>query len=201
MTSHDNDKVPIYTIGYGAREIEAFVAVLQRYEIAYVLDVRSRPYSRYKPDFSQDALAEHLRQAGIRYVYMGDALGGQPDDPACYTDGKVDYDKVQSAAFYGQGLERLQEAWRQQLRVALMCSEGKPESCHRTKLIGRSLVDLDIPVAHIDEHDGLITQADALLRVIGGQPSLFGDAFYQLTSRKRYRTDSGEELSDDGDGR
>ena len=46
------DRVPIFTIGYGAREIDAFIAALQQQRIEFVLDVRSRPYSRYKPDFS-----------------------------------------------------------------------------------------------------------------------------------------------------
>ena len=39
--------------------------------------------------------------------------------------------------------------------MVLMCSEGKPEMCHRSKLIAASLIELGIPVAHIDEHDTL----------------------------------------------
>ena len=35
-----------------------------------------------------------------------------------------------------------------------MCSEGKPEMCHRSKLIGATLDELGIPVLHIDEDDG-----------------------------------------------
>lgn len=179
--------LPIFTIGYGARDIAQFIAALQAHEIAYLLDVRSKPYSRYKPEFSKHDLAQSLQQAGIRYLFLGDTLGGQPNDPACYTEGKVDYEKVRGQPFYQQGIGRLQEAWRQGLRVAVMCSEGKPEMCHRSKLIGQSLAELDIPVAHIDEADELLTQHDVMLRLHGGQPSLFGDDFHQLTSRKKYR--------------
>ncbi len=174
---------PLYTIGYGARDISSFIAALQKAEIAYLIDIRSRPYSRYKPDFSREPLAEHLQRAGIRYVYMGDALGGQPDEPACYVDGKVDYAMVEQQPFYQRGLERLQEAWRQGLRVALMCSEGKPEQCHRSKLIGKSLEALGIPVAHIDENDREVTQEEVMLRLHGGQQTLF-DLSY--VSRKKY---------------
>ena len=39
--------IAIYTIGYGARDIDAFIAALRRYNIAYLIDVRSQPYSRY----------------------------------------------------------------------------------------------------------------------------------------------------------
>jgi uncharacterized protein (DUF488 family) len=186
-------QIPVYTIGYGARTIEAFVETLRVYGIAYLLDVRSKPYSRYKPEFSKNELAAHLETAGIRYVFMGDTLGGQPDDPACYTDGKVDYEKVAQTAVYQQGIERVQKAYRQQLPIALMCSEGKPEQCHRSKLIGKTLVALDVEMVHIDENGQTISQEEALLRLNKWQPSLFGADFQQYTSRKRYQP---EESSD-----
>ena len=177
----------MYTIGYGAREIDDFLAVLKANGIRYLVDVRSHPYSRYKPDFSKDALAAHLERAGIRYVFMGDSLGGQPQDASCYVDGKVQYDRVAATDFYRQGIERLRDAFGQQLALALMCSEGKPEQCHRSKLIGKTLAAANIPVLHIDEDDQPITHEDVMLRVKGGQPSLFGDDFQKLTSRKRYQ--------------
>ncbi len=179
---------PLYTIGYGAREIEAFITVLRRYQIDYLIDIRSRPYSRYKPDFAKEALAAHLQAAGIRYVFMGDALGGQPDDPSCYTDGKVDYEKVKKKDFFQAGLERLRTAERQGLRVALMCSEGKPEQCHRSKLIGAMLAGEEMTLAHIDENDRLASQEEVIWRLHGGKQPLF-DLDY--TSRKRY--DPGED--------
>lgn len=177
----------IYTIGYGARDIDAFIAALRRYNIAYLIDVRSQPYSRYKPDFSKDALEEHLRRAGIRYVYMGDTLGGRPDDPTCYdAEGKVDYTAVTQRDFYQAGIERLTKAWSQGLTVSLMCSEGKPEMCHRSKLIGRTLTERGLTVTHIDEHDEAISQAEVILRLTGGQLSLFEDIKPGSTSRKSY---------------
>ena len=84
-------QTPIYTIGYGARDMDAFIAALKKFDVAFLIDVRSKPYSRYKPDFSKHALEQHLQQAGIRYVFMGDTLGGMPDNLDCYTEGKVDY--------------------------------------------------------------------------------------------------------------
>lgn len=181
------DSTPVYTIGYGARDAEAFVAALQQYGIAYLIDVRSKPYSRFKPDFSKERLEELLRAAGIRYVFMGDSLGGRPDDPSCYdADGKVDYARVAERPFFQSGLDRLAKAHSQGLPVSLMCSEGKPESCHRTKLIGKALVRRNIPVAHIDENDELISQGEVLLRLTGGQLSIFGDDMLPGRSRKRY---------------
>ena len=182
-------QTPIYTIGYGAREIEEFHAVLKSYQIDYLIDVRSKPYSRYKPDFSKQALERHLLDQSIRYVFMGNTLGGQPEDRDCYDeDGKVDYDKCRNKPFYLNGIQRLRRAWERQLHVVLLCSEGKPEMCHRSKLIGQTLVDEEIGVAHIDERDQLISQEDVLLRLTKGQLSLFDD-FFKHTSRKKYRED------------
>jgi uncharacterized protein (DUF488 family) len=187
---------PIFTIGYGARDFDQFLATLQQHEIAYLIDVRSKPYSRYKPDFSRDNLEAHLRRAGIRYVYLGDALGGMPPDRDCYdADGKVDYTKIVTKHFYHDGLERLAKAYSQGLRLTLMCSEGRPELCHRSKLIGKSLQERGIAVAHIDENDRVIDQEEVGLRLTGGQPSLFGDDLLPSGSRKRYELpeDKGDE--------
>ncbi len=181
---------PIYTIGYGARDVETLLAVLQANRIRYLLDVRSSPYSSYKPEFSKNALLHFLEANGIRYLFIGDALGGQPDDDRCYTDGKVDYEKVAQTSFYQGGIERLHKASRQSQRVVLMCSEGKPENCHRSKLIGQTLTAEGIEVLHIDEKDEVISQKEVLLRLTGGQPSLFGDDFFTFTSKKRYRDEA-----------
>lgn len=177
---------PIYTIGYGDRDLERFIAALEVNAIAYLLDIRSAPYSRFKPEFSKDALSKALAARGIRYVYVGDSLGGRPDDPTCYVDGRVDYDKVRDKEFFQRGIARVQAAHRQQLRVVLMCSEGKPEQCHRTKLIGETLTAQGVPVVHIDEHDHLIVHAEAIQRLTDGQLSLFGQESF--ASRKRYST-------------
>lgn len=188
---------PIYTIGYGARQPEELLAVLQANHIQYLVDVRTSPYSSYKPDFSQKALQIFLEANGVRYLFMGDTLGGQPKEPACYTGGKVDYEKVAQQPFFQEGIDRLQAASRQGQRVVLMCSEGKPENCHRAKLIGKVLTAEGIEVLHIDEQDAVISQQEVLLRLTGGQPSLFGDDFFSFTSRKRYQPGTGQLQDED----
>ncbi len=178
--------IPIYTIGYGSRTIEQFIEVLQQHEIAYLIDVRSAPYSRYKPEFSKEALEVKLQQHRIRYVFMGDTLGGHPDDETCYdAKGQVDYEKVKDTEVYQRGIERLQTAFAQQQCIALMCSEGKPEQCHRSKLIGASLTAQDLPVIHIDENDEQQSQDDVIVRLTKGQIFLFGE--HTFHSRKRHR--------------
>jgi len=189
---------PLYTIGYGARSIDAFIAALRMHGIAYLIDVRSRPYSRFKPEFSREALAAALQAAGIRYVYMGDTLGGMPKDATVYdSDGKVLYEKLENSESYLSGISRLEKALEMGLAVAIMCSEGKPEMCHRSKLIGRTLTGRGLAVSHIDADGGLATQAQVISRLTSGQPSLFGDGFLEFTSRKRYDMAESEDESDE----
>lgn len=175
---------PIFTVGYGARSLEQLAAVLRANAIEFLIDVRTAPYSRYKPEFSKETLEGALKTHGIRYLYMGDTLGGRPDDPTCYVDGKVDYSRLQARPYYQAGIARIQTAFAQGRRVVLMCSEGRPEECHRSKLIGATLAGLGIPVAHIDENDELCTQAQVQERLDGPQLGLFDEPL--LTSRKRH---------------
>ncbi|RMH17742.1 MAG: DUF488 domain-containing protein [Acidobacteria bacterium] len=157
---------------------------LRRHGVAFVVDVRSSPHSRFNPDFSRLPLESALAEAGLRYVFMGDLLGGRPQDPACYRDGKVDYERVKMTAAFRRGIDRLKDAWRKELRICILCSEGQPERCHRSKLIGTVLDGSGIPVQHIAPDGSLRSQEEVVRRLTGGQKSLFGTAF---TSRKRYR--------------
>jgi uncharacterized protein (DUF488 family) len=174
----------LYTIGYGARTLDEFVAVLRANRIEYVIDVRTAPFSKFKPEFTKELLQHHIERQRIRYLFMGDTLGGHPQDPCCHTDGKVDYDKVRTQPFFQAGVERLKKAFAQQRRVALMCSEGRPEQCHRSKLIGEALVAQGIPICHIDEDGQVLTQQQVIDRLTKGQMDLFGQPSF--TSRKRY---------------
>jgi uncharacterized protein (DUF488 family) len=181
---------PLYTIGYGARTLDEFLAVLKANRIQYLIDVRTAPFSKFKLDFSRDLLQHHAERAGLRYVFMGDTLGGQPRDPDCHTDGKVDYDGVRAQPFFQAGVERLQRAFEKRHRVVLMCSEGRPEDCHRSKLIGEALTATGIPVCHIDEDGQVRTQRQVIDRLTKGQMDLFGAPSF--TSRKRYAPGQGD---------
>ncbi len=174
----------VFTIGYGSRSIDDFVAILKKYQIEYLIDVRSKPYSKYKPEFSKDPLASRLSESGIRYVFMGDQLGGQPADGSCYTEGKADYFKIEEKSFYWNGIQRIVTAFEKNCRVVLMCSEGKPQDCHRSKLISETLTKKrNVNVLHIDEAGAVKTHHAVLSILIEGQLSFFDNAF---TSRKTY---------------
>jgi len=180
--------LPLWTVGYGSRSVEQVIELLGGNGIDCLVDVRTSPYSRFKPEFNRETLNHDLTRAGIRYVFLGDALGGRPDAPECYMDGKVDYDRVREREIYQRGIDKLVAAWRQNMKVAIFCSEGKPEECHRSKLIGPSLVERGIEIVHIDENGDGQTQDQVIARITGGQIGLFGDPSF--TSRKRYGPES-----------
>ncbi|MFN8443638.1 MAG: DNA helicase RecQ [Caldilineaceae bacterium] len=181
-------RIPIFTIGYGERTIDEFVVVLKRYQLDYLIDVRSVPYSRFKPEFSKEALEKTLQQQGIRYVFMGDSLGGRPSDPDCFINGNVDYETIKGKTFYQTGIGRLQTAFNRQVRVVLMCSEGKPEQCHRSKLIAATLQELSIPIIHIDENGEQQSQESVMLRLTDGNLSLFEKKFDSTGPEETYGT-------------
>lgn len=174
----------VYTIGYGGRSMDDVVAQLLHAEVRFVVDVRSVPHSRYQPEFSKQPLAATLGRRGIRYVFMGPQLGGRPDDPDCYTDGHVDYEKCRSKDFFLEGIHRIRSAYKQGIPICLLCSEGKPWQCHRSKLIGTVLESEGIPVLHLAPKAQVLSQAAVIAKITGGQQSLFGD---HLLSRKAYR--------------
>ena len=63
--STSDHTIPVHTIGYGSQTLDDFVPVLTAHGIAYLIDVRSAPYSRFKPEFSRNALEAHWLQAEI----------------------------------------------------------------------------------------------------------------------------------------
>lgn len=181
------------TLGYGKRSIGETVDLLQQHSVRYLIDIRSAPYSKYRPDFSHDALKAHMQAHGIGYLFMGNELGGRPDDPACYDeDGRVDYDACRVRAAFLAGIGRLRTAWEGGHRVALLCSESRPEECHRSKLVGAALGDGGIPVLHLDEDGAPLSQEEVMARLDGGQLGLFDTIGHPKASksRGRYRTGS-----------
>ncbi len=142
------EKRIVLTVGHSNHALEAFVALLERHGVTALADVRSAPYSRFNPQFNRKALDASLEAVGIRYVFMGRALGGRPDDPSCYEDGRVRYDRLAKTPLFREGLERIVDGAARQ-RIALMCAEKEPLDCHRTILVGRSLAERGVAVAHI----------------------------------------------------
>lgn len=178
----------IYSIGHGNKKIEDFIAELKSFKIQFLLDIRSKPYSKWNPQFNQAALDLELKNNGITYVFVGDTLGGLPEDRSCYDyDGKVVYDLIKEKDFFKQGLERLTTANEKKINLAIMCSESKPEECHRSKLIGQELLNKEISLKHIVSDKRVKSQETVMNELTKGKGTvdLFGNEM-DFTSRKSY---------------
>jgi uncharacterized protein (DUF488 family) len=153
---------PVYSIGHSRHEPDVFLDLLQRHGITAVCDVRSKPFSRMNPQFNRDELQATLWENGIAYRFMGKELGGRSDDPACYIDGRVSYNRIAASPSFQNGLKRVIGGIKD-FRIALMCAEKEPLDCHRTILVSRRLVEQGTPVEHIHP-DGSLESHDAAVR-------------------------------------
>jgi len=190
------EKSTLYSIGHGNKSIETLIEELKKFDIHYLIDIRSKPYSKYNPQFNQNSLKFSLSKENITYTFMGDVLGGLPDDNTCYTNGHVDYNKLKEKDFFKKGLNRLITANEKKIKVAIMCSESKPEECHRTKLIGEELRKKGVILNHIvraknANKDIIIkSQSEVMLLVApNGTVNLFGEEL-SFSSRKKYKKDA-----------
>ena len=138
----------ILTVGHSSHSPERFIALLRGAGVTAVADVRSAPYSRHAPQFNRDPLRDDLGRAGIAYVFLGRELGGRPAEREFYADGVADYEKMAQAPAFAEGLERVIEG-AQSYRIALMCSERDPLTCHRCLLVGRALKERGARVSHL----------------------------------------------------
>ena len=139
----------IFTLGHSNHTWDEFAHLLRQHGVEALVDVRSRPVSRFAEFANSPTLGRLLEREGMRYVFMGDSLGGKPSDQSCYDDdGKPDYDEIRSRDFFKTGIDEL-TALAETTTVALMCAEEDPGKCHRRLLIGPSLAEIGIPLSHI----------------------------------------------------
>lgn len=157
---------PIFSIGHSTHPTETFIGLLQGSQISVVADVRSSPYSRFNPQFNRETLVSALQNEGVRYVFLGEELGARSEDPSCYVDGRVQYDRLARTESFRKGLERLRRG-AQDHRIALMCAEKDPLDCHRTLLVAHSLVEEGEEVLHILKDGSLESHTAAMDRLLG----------------------------------
>ena len=132
-------QVVVYTIGHGRHGFADFLALLNKHNIKFLVDVRSVARSRW-PQFNRLVLAELLNENGIGYEHLPE------------TGGKVKRKPEDLTA----GIERILEI-ASELPTAIMCSESQPltshktprANCHRVGMLAPRLKALGARVIHI----------------------------------------------------
>ena len=204
----------IYTVGHSVHSLPRFIDLLKipEHEISAVCDVRSTPYSRIHPHFNREPLRQKLKHHHIAYVFLGEELGGRSSDPSCYDpEGRVKYDRIAETDAFQHGLVRVREGIETH-RIALMCAEKDPLTCHRFFLICRHLRnDPDLSILHILDDGRTVPHEECERRLLRlarmEQGDLFKDwkeqieeAYEQQGRRIAYRersAGSGEDEHDD----
>ncbi len=122
------DLITIYTIGHGRHAWKDFLALLQKYEIAFLCDVRSAARSRWV-QFNGAALSENLRENGIGYEHLPDAGGKQ----------------MAKTEDLERGIERIL-GLSAEVKTAIMCSESQPLTKHKTPRVNCHRVGMLAPL-------------------------------------------------------
>lgn len=111
----------LWTFGTSTRSTEELLKVVRSHRIETIVDVRHFPGSRRFPHFGREALREILEENGVRYLWLGETLGG-------YRKGGYEA-HMQTPAFL-QGIEELVSI-ASVSRTAILCAEALPWRCHR----------------------------------------------------------------------
>lgn len=119
----------ILTCGHSARSFDDLTNLLIANDVTLLVDVRSKPFSRYCPHFNRSFLEKNLP---TEYLWMKN-LGGL---------GFVAPDAFDEAI---ENLIRFSKRYR----VCVMCAEKEPAKCHRATKIAPVLEARGIKVLHI----------------------------------------------------
>jgi uncharacterized protein (DUF488 family) len=188
---------PLFTLGHSNHSPERLLELLESHGVSALADVRSMPYSRYLPHFNKPALQEYLPKAEIRYVFLGAELGARPNDPSCYVDGKAVYEKIAAMEAFQIGLQRLLKGL-QSYRIALLCAEKDPLTCHRSILVCQHLVPSNLEIAHIHSDGELEFHEDLeerMLKLHGLQDPVPTEQLSLFTEEPKTILDRAERMS------
>lgn len=102
-----------------------------------LVDIRRWPNSKFE-DFKGAYMESWLQEASIKYLWLGDKLGGFR---------KGGFDKYMHDEEFKRGVEALLKVAAENT-VCIMCREVSPKGCHR-KYITKYLSRLGVEVRHI----------------------------------------------------
>ncbi|MDX6719720.1 MAG: hypothetical protein QOJ63_1974 [Solirubrobacteraceae bacterium] len=164
----------VWTVGHSNRALDEFAESVLGEQIEFLVDVRSFPYSRFAPHFNREELDAAMSQLGVRYIFLGGALGGRPEREEHYdAQGHALYGPMSKEPEFVAAIGGLLEGAREH-RLALLCSCGDPVNCHRRLLVGKVLCDQGVELRHILRDGCVQTERSVTLEEPNEPKALFG---------------------------
>ena len=166
------EKKQIYTLGYTSFQnrfgvdVEKMFSILKEFDVNFLIDVRSIPFSKQYPQCNANYLKIAGKQLGVTYAHMPE-LGAKANDTQdvfskasdiffenifpisksnrpertelLANEEIVDFNKFRHDEYFLQGIKRIESAYDKGFTLTLMCSEKNPMDCHRYFLISKAL--------------------------------------------------------------
>ena len=160
----------LYTIGTSNRSATEFYEELRKRGVKRVLDVRSKPNSRNQ-DFRLPNAMYVAEREGFAYAWQGEILGGF-NEIATTKDA------------YRRKADALLEM-SERAPLAIFCSEGHPNECHRSwKIGGYSLVQYGMITVNILRNGSEEDVTKTLLRTLSDDiPPCIREAALELSAK------------------
>lgn len=145
----------VYSIGHSTRTFDEFAAVLLRFEIEILVDIRKFPRSRTNPQFNEETFGPALARLGIQYVALPELGGrrGKAKTPVAHSNSGWqnasfrNYADYASSEPFQDGLTKLRKL-NEKSRCAMMCAEALWWRCHR-RIVADYLLSQKVRVVHI----------------------------------------------------
>lgn len=177
----------LFTFGYtlfqkGASiDIESMFLVLKAFNVSYIVDVRSIPYSRNYPQCNADNLKVAGKLHSVPYLHVPElgakpnpnqdvfskaaeiffedifpiSKSNRPENAILHAnDYIVDFQKFRKSELFSYGIDRIKIAYEKEYTLAIMCSEKRPVDCHRYFLISKRIEQVfgnRVDIKHIIE--------------------------------------------------
>lgn len=164
------------TIGYGKSNIKDFISFLIKYRVNCLVDVRSSPISNYNHEYDEANLKDTLAKFNISYEWLGNKIGGRPNDPELFINNVISYEKLVKTKTFKEGIEKL-EFLIEKKNVCIMCSEWNPMDCHRFMAISKVMYENGYRIWHIKANGSYIKHEQLEAELIN---TYFGEN-YQIT--------------------
>lgn len=121
----------IYSIGHSTKPIEEFIFELNSVNFNYIVDVRSKPYSRFAPQYNKNRLQDLFWS---KYIFAWNSLW--------WIDDNISYEK------FIYWVEKLSALAKDHVLV-FFCSERCHTKCHRFHKITPELTVRGFKVIHL----------------------------------------------------